>query len=167
MKERSPQAEARPQFLVRKLDVQGNETYRYTGTLVQRGLDFVRLEAYFDRADMVFHGITLLREDRFLETFFSQRWYNIFEIHDRQDDRLKGWYCNVGFPAEISEASVSYRDLALDLLVFPDGRQLVLDVDEFQELALEPRTRQAAQQALAELQGQFAAQFIDRFATRP
>ena len=34
-----------------------------------------------------------------------------------------------------SEASqIRYVDLALDLLVFPDGRQLVLDEDEFEAL---------------------------------
>ena len=42
---------------------------------------------------------TLRRGDRFIETYYTDRWYNIFEIHAREDDRLKGWYCNIAKPA--------------------------------------------------------------------
>ncbi len=38
---------------------------------------------------------------------------------------------------------LSYVDLALDLLVFPDGRQFVLDEDEFLKLDLSPADRAA------------------------
>lgn len=140
---------------VSKLDIAGRETWRYSGRVLSRGADFVQLEALFDRDDAVFHGITLRRGDRFVEIFYSSRWYNIFEIYDRDEDTLKGWYCNIGFPAEIEDGRVSYRDLALDLLVFPDGRQLVLDEDEFAELELSDNQRGLARQALTELQEQF------------
>jgi predicted RNA-binding protein associated with RNAse of E/G family len=45
--------------------------------------------------------------------------------------------------------------LALDLLVYPDGGQLVLDEDEFIALPLSPAVRTAARQALAELRNHF------------
>jgi hypothetical protein len=45
--------------------------------------------------------------------------------------------------------------LALDLLVFPDGRQIVLDEDEFNALPLSEAERQSALAALAELQALF------------
>jgi protein associated with RNAse G/E len=117
------------------------------------------LEAEFNRDDTPFHGITLRRGDRFIETFYADRWYNVFEMHDRDNDRLKGWYCNIGRPAEIGESSVSYIDLALDLLVYPDGRQLVLDEDEFASAGLSARVQQQARQALRELQDSFTARF--------
>ena len=47
-----------------------------------------------------------------METFYSDRWYNIFEIYDRDDDQFKGWYCNIGKPAMIEDDFVSYVDLA-------------------------------------------------------
>ena len=59
-------------------------------------------------------------------------------------------------PAEIRGDVLSYVDLALDLLVFPDGRQLVLDEDEFNNLDLNPTDKAQALAALAELQQQFA-----------
>jgi hypothetical protein len=147
--------EAGAKILVRKLDEKGDETWRYQGQVLGRGNSWVRLQAYFNREDLPFHGLLLGQGDRFVETFYNDRWYNIFAIHDRQDDRLKGWYCNIGYPAEITADSVAYRDLALDLLVFPDGRQLVLDQDEFLALDLEPQDRSQALAALQELQVHF------------
>lgn len=86
-----------------------------------------------------------------MEIYFNDRWYNIFEIHDREDDSLKAWYCNVTLPAEFENGTVSYVDMALDLLVFPDGRQLVLDEDEFEALHLDQSQQQNALAALEEL----------------
>jgi len=144
---------------VLKLNLAGQETWRYTGRVLERHADRIVLEAHFNRDDIPFHGILLRRGDRFVETFYSDRWYNVFEMHDCDDDRLKGWYCNIGRPADIGEETVSYIDLALDLLVYPDGRQLVLDEDEFGELALSPEVFRQARQALEELQTSFTARF--------
>ena len=134
-----------------KLDPQGNETWRYHGQVVQSLPDRVLLEARFDREDRLFHGMPLRRGDRFLETYFTDRWYNIYEIHAREDDSLRGWYCNVGKPALLDGDCLSYVDLALDLLVFPDGRQVVLDEDEFLRLDISPADRRQALAALEEL----------------
>jgi hypothetical protein len=141
--------------VVIKLDPQQREVWRYSGQVLRRWPEAVLLEARFNRDDMDFHGIPFKRGDRFLELYYTGRWYNIDELHDRDDDRLKGWYCNVCLPAEVSDGRVSYVDLALDLLVFPDGRQLVLDEDEFAALDLDENTRSQALAALAELQQVF------------
>ena len=134
-----------------KLDVRHQETWRYEGRIVERGEKSLLIEAFFNRDDLDFHGITLKRNDRFLERYFLDRWYNIFEIHDREDDHLKGWYCNVTEPAEFSPDKIAYVDLALDLLVYPEGNYLVLDEDEFDVLHIDENNRQAALQALSEL----------------
>lgn len=123
--------------------------------------DRIVLEAHFNRADLPFYGILLKSGDRFVETFYTDRWYNVFEMHDRDDDHLKGWYCNIGHPAVIEDGAVSYIDLALDLLVYPDGRQLVLDEEEFADLSLPPETRQQARQALAALQASFTSKLAE------
>ena len=137
---------------VRKRNEKGLVTWEYTGEILERGEDFVRLEARFNRADTPFQGILLKQGDRFVETFYTDRWYNVFAIHDRDDDALKGWYCNVGRPAVWDAPdAISYVDLALDLWVTPDGRQTVLDEDEFEALELDEPTRACAREALAEL----------------
>ena len=154
---RDKDQEAGPTITVLKLDLNGQVTWRYQGTLVQRDAESVVLEAFFDREDRLFHGMPLRTGDRFVETYYTGRWYNIFEIHGRGDDRLRGWYCNIAKPAMIWGDTLSYVDLALDLLVFPDGRQIVLDEDEFSALPLNDAERQSALVALAELQARFAS----------
>jgi protein associated with RNAse G/E len=141
---------------VRKRDENGQVTWEYTGKVLARGENFVSLEARFNRQDMPFQGIVLKQDDRFVETFYTDHWYNIFEIHDRDDDALKGWYCNVGRPAVWDAPdTISYIDLALDLWVTPDGIQSVLDEPEFEQTDLDAFTRAQALLALVELQELF------------
>lgn len=143
------------QITVIKRNINGQETWRYQGKILhQDGNKFV-LEAFFDREDSIFHDMPLYKGDRFVETYYLDRWYNVFEIHARDDDRLRGWYCNIGQPAILEGSVLSYVDLALDLLVFPDGRQLVLDEKEFNQLPLSPEIRARAHEALTELQNCF------------
>lgn len=139
-----------------KRNISGLETWRYHGQVLKRTDHAVILEALFNVDDMLFMGTELKRGDRFVELYFSDRWYNIFEIHDRDDDRLKGWYCNVCKPAVFeSEDRLSFIDLALDLWVSPSGKQTVLDEDEFAALALDEATKLKALGALEELKAIF------------
>ena len=138
-----------------KQDPQGQETLRYNGHVIARQDNRLLLVALFNRDELPLDQLILHRGDRFVELYFSDRWYNVFEIHDISDDRIKCWYCNVSFPAEIDDEEVRYRDLALDLLVYPDGRQLVLDEDEFAELDIDEAVRQKARASLGKLQRLF------------
>lgn len=138
-----------------KRNTQGQETWRYRGKPLHQDANQVVLEAFFDREDTIFHGMPLYKGDRFIETYYADRWYNVFEIHARDDDHLRGWYCNITCPAVIEEDIVSYIDLALDLLVFPDGRQIVLDLDEFDALDIPDSQRANAWTALEKLQARF------------
>ncbi len=140
-----------------KRNAQGEETWRYTGTLVRREGSALHINAPFNGKDTVFMGVAIKNGDPFVEVYYTDRWYNIFEMHDRDDGHLKGWYCNVGRPAVLeADDRLSYVDLALDLWVAPDGTQTVLDEDEFAALDLDAETRQQARAALEELQKLFA-----------
>ena len=140
---------------VLKCNLAGDVTWQYEGRVLQREPNVVVLEAFFNRADMPFMDLILKEKDRFIETFYADRWYNIFEIYDRDDGGLKGWYCNIGLPAEITDGTVSYVDLALDLWVSADGHQTVLDEEEFAALDLDAGRRGKALTALVELQRMF------------
>jgi len=139
-----------------KRNLRGEETWRYTGRILRRESNAVILEARFNRPDTPFRGILLKQNDRFVETYYTDRWYNVYEIHDRDDGRIKGWYCNVGQPVILeADDRLSYVDLALDLWVTPDRKQVVLDEDEFAALGLEPETRSRALAVLDELRLRF------------
>ena len=137
---------------VLKCNLEGEVTWEYKGRVLQREPNAIVLEAFFNRSDTPFMNVILKEKDRFVETFYVDRWYNIFEIYDRDDGRFKGWYCNVGQPAEITNGKVSYVDLALDLWVSVDGKQSVLDEDEFAALRMDANHREKALMALVELQ---------------
>ena len=139
-----------------KRNLAGEETWRYTGKVLTVQPNAITLEAYFNRADLPFHGLILGQGDRFVETFYTDRCYKICEMHAREDNHIKGWYCNVCEPAKLEADSLSYIDLALDLLVYPDGAQLVLDEDEFAALSLAASQRDQALAALEALQRHFA-----------
>jgi len=142
-----------------KQDHLGVEVIRYQGQVLMRTAAEIMIEAFFALEHAMMVDIPLLKGDKFLETYFTGHWYNIYEIHDRVSDHLKGWYCNVSYPAEISQSLVAFRDLALDLVVLPDGCQVVLDEDEFQKLVLSPDDRNNALAGLAALQDRFKEKF--------
>lgn len=140
-----------------KQDYAGRAVWQYTGSLLARHEDRIIIEAFFDRESTPVDEIILYPGDRFIETYFSDRWFNIYEIHEQQNQAIKAWYCNVSYPAEISNDAVYYRDLALDLLVYTDGRQKVLDREEFNHLPIPEDIRSQALSALEHLQRRFKA----------
>jgi len=131
------------------------EVWRYGGRCLFESEHGVLVEAFFNRSDLEFNGILLKEGDRFLELYLYDRYFNIYEIYDRDSNLRKAWYCNVTRPVRLQDNQILYDDLALDLLVYPDGKQLVLDEDEFQDLPLEKNERQAARQGLEQLQQLF------------
>lgn len=139
-----------------KRNISGQETWRYSGQVLKRTSNAVILEALFNLDDTSFMNIELKRGDRFVELYYFDRWYNIFQIHDRDNDALKGWYCNVSQPAVFeSEDCLSFIDLALDLWISLSGTQTVLDEDEFAALSLDEVTKLKALSALDELKATF------------
>lgn len=137
----------------------GDEVFRWKAKLVERGDSRIQLEARFGLSGHFMGEIPLEPGDRFIETYYSDRWYNSYEVHAHDDDRLKCWYCNVAFPAEIGEELVVFRDLALDLLIYPDGRQVVLDENEFIALDLPPDLKAQARSGLQALQEDLRQRF--------
>jgi len=138
-----------------KQDYLGRDVWQYSGTLVEVNESKIVIEAYFDREDTPVDKMVIRQGDKFIETYYSNQWFNIYEIQDQRSGNVKAWYCNISYPAEISKDSVVFRDLVLDLLVYPDGAQVVLDMDEFEALSITGDLRQQALQALEQLQDNF------------
>ena len=146
---------SRMKIKVQKKNPSGEVTYQYEGILLKRDENSITLEALFDRQDMPFMDIVLKKGDRFVEHYYTDRWYNIFAVYDRDDGKLKGWYCNIGKPAVIKDGVVSYVDLALDLWVSAHGKQTVLDEDEFEKLDLNEELSAGALNGLNQLKRLF------------
>lgn len=132
-----------------KRDAQGRDELSYAGLLRERGEGFVCLDAAFALADRDLGYIKLRRGDCFREWFYADRWFNIFRVADVDSKALKGWYCNITRPPIIEARQVAAEDLCLDVFVYPDGRALLLDEDDFAELNLPEDEVEKAWQAVA------------------
>jgi len=136
---------------VKKLNPKQEVIITYDGSVLERTSETIVLEARFNRETMDLGYAVLEHHDRFIEHFFADRWYNIFEIHSVRDDHLKGWYCNIAQPAIFCAETIEQVDLALDVWINPDGSYRVLDRDEFEALDIDRVTRLRARQAVGEL----------------
>ncbi len=141
-----------------KLDHTGNSVWYYPGDVIVRDTEKVVVSARFTKDDFIFKGMMLKKDDHFIEAYYRTKWYNIFEIYDRDEGYLKGWYCNVTRPAVISRWKISYEDLALDLLVHYGGEAMLLDEDEFELLKLSEAEKKKAWVAVEELRSIFQDQ---------
>lgn len=135
------------QFTVIKRDAGGKPVLSYNGILVERNQDFVCIDAVFALDDRDLGYVLLRRGDRFREWFYADQWFNIFRVQDGESLGLKGWYCNITRPPLFAAASVAADDLGLDVFVYPDGRTLLLDEEEFARLDLSKREKEKAWQA--------------------
>ncbi|WP_055696012.1 DUF402 domain-containing protein [Streptomyces prasinopilosus] len=92
--------------------------------------------------------------DVFTEHYWRDRWYAVKEVRTAAGT-LKGHYCDVTRPAELSAGRLVVEDLDLDLWVSADGTDVRrLDEDEFAASGLaaaDPGAAAAATSALDEL----------------
>ncbi|MFE2279785.1 DUF402 domain-containing protein [Streptomyces sp. NPDC059454] len=92
--------------------------------------------------------------DVFTEHYWRDRWYSVKEVRTA-DGALKGHYCDITRPAELSGGRLVVEDLDLDLWVSADGADVRrLDEDEFAAsglLTTDPEAAAAAVAALDEL----------------
>ncbi|MGA5191102.1 DUF402 domain-containing protein [Streptomyces griseoincarnatus] len=89
--------------------------------------------------------------DVFTEHYWRDRWYSVKEVR-ASGGALKGHYCDITRPAELSGGRLVVEDLDLDLWVSADGTDVRrLDEDEFAESGLAARDPGAAAAAVAAL----------------
>src|SRR5258708_13637730 len=106
---------------VHKLDLRGELVVRYDAELTERFADGVRLEARWTRPELPLGYTRFAPGDLFVEWFYTDRWYNIFEIPS-PGGRLKGCYSNIAEPASIAAGGVANRALLPQLWVGPPRR---------------------------------------------
>lgn len=134
-----------------KLNPVGERLISYEGEARQRSATLIILDATWTMATKKLGYTTFEPGDHFTEYYYTDRWFNIFEIANSSGER-KGWYCNVAEPARFGENQLEQVDLLLDVWVTPTGETLILDEDEFAaESRLSDHQRRQARQGLQEL----------------
>jgi uncharacterized protein len=147
-----------------KQDPSGKEITHYQGEVVQHTPDETVIEAYWTRPAKDLGYTCFEPGDRFIEYYYANRWFNIFDIAS-PDGTRKGWYCNVAEPARIYDDHIEQIDLILDVWITPHGETLILDEDEFAaDTTLSQEQRKSAQKGLQALLALVTAQ-VEVFAS--
>ncbi|WP_165423311.1 DUF402 domain-containing protein [Ktedonosporobacter rubrisoli] len=134
-----------------KQDPQGNTMLRYQGEVIKRLPREIIIRAGWTLPAKDLGYARFEPGDTFTEYYYADRWFNIFDITSADNTR-KGWYCNVGEPAVISQDRIAQIDLFLDVWVAPQGNSLILDEDEFATATtLSEAQRQGAREGLQAL----------------
>ena len=145
-----------PPITVEKRNHRGEPVVRYSGERIEQGDNYVCLRAVFERPAANLGFVVFNPGDVFIEWFYTDRWYNIFQVHDGDTPVIKGWYCNVTRPAVIDEQLVYADDLEVDVFVASNGTVILLDEEEFSALELSGEERMAALRAIQSLRQRVA-----------
>lgn len=134
-----------------KQNPRGEPKIQYQGEILERLASGVIIQAYWSQTTKNLGYTTFEPGDRFIEYYYTNRWYNIFDIADANGVR-KGWYCNVAEPAVLFDERIEQIDLLLDVWVSPLGAIRILDEDEFAaDTMLTDEQRSGAKQGLQAL----------------
>ncbi len=82
----------RHMITVVKLNALGEVKITYEGEVIEQVADGVVIQAYWTLAARDLGYTRFEPGDRFIEYYYTRRWYNIFDIA-RADGTRKGWYC--------------------------------------------------------------------------
>lgn len=141
---------------IEKRNHRGEFVLEYTGELVNQDAYSICVQAIFERREANLGFVVFRQGDLFIEWFFSDRWFNIFEVHEGESETIKGWYCNITRPAFFDGDRIWADDLALDIFVMPNGALIMLDEDEFSQLELTTEERMATLRAIETLRAMVA-----------
>ena len=130
----------------------GKPVFSWKGELLTESPTCRLVRAYFSGAEAVpVDKVTFRKGDLMLERYYTDRWYNLFEVHEGLSDQVKCWYINLSYPALFNTESITWQDLALDLVVYPSGEYRLLDEDEFDDLLIEPEVRKTCLETVQEI----------------
>ena len=125
----------RPIVTVKSLKYDNSVQRTWSASLIENSGDMLVLEGVFDR-DIVHSDLGHIEAGTVsIEYFWLNRWYSIFQFLG-PNRQLRNYYCNVNMPPVFSRSTLSFVDLDLDVVVWPDNRYSVLDEAEFEENAL-------------------------------
>ncbi len=139
---------------VTKNNLEKNKYITWDIEVIERTEDYLLGEGLFVAPDdydelNLDPEIYAMTGDRMIEKYFNEQWFNIFEIYRGNSEDLKYWYINISRPAKIEADSVYWEDLVVDLQVFPDGRMVILDMEDFEKMKWEAQEKEKILQTLA------------------
>ncbi len=115
-----------------KLNWRGEPVYSWQGEVYAHEAGHVMLRAVWRGPGTahVAEGVVFAPGDIFYEHYYEGKPYGLWQALTPDEKALKCWYCNISTPAEMRDDTITFRDLLLDVLLYPNGRREVLDRDD-------------------------------------
>ncbi|TNF08791.1 MAG: DUF402 domain-containing protein [Gammaproteobacteria bacterium] len=107
------------------------ERLKFCCDVVDRGQNWL-VVLYIVPEEVVLDSVKIPRGTLSFGYFWEDRPYNAYHFVGSQGQTL-ALYCNVSDSTCIREDKIYWRDLMVDVLVFPDGTGRVLDINELPE----------------------------------
>jgi protein associated with RNAse G/E len=139
---------------VRVLKYDGAEHRRWNGRIARNDGSLIVLYCEFE--EEVQHELfgNIPRGTQTIEYYWLDRWYNIFQFLDSAG-KTRVLYCNVSTPPVLTDETLSYVDLDIDILVQANLSYHVLDLEEFEghvvQFGYSDEVKSKAHAAVAEL----------------
>jgi uncharacterized protein len=119
-----------------KVSPSGKPPVRYSGELIDSPDGWIAARATWVHGHMDV-GYMVFQPGDYLDEYFAlEQPFNAMALY-RPDDSLVAWYCNVTLPTVVENGEIHWHDLFIDVIVYPDGRTLVLDEDELEASGVE------------------------------
>ena len=136
----------------RKFDGKIHRSWR--ANLIEQDQSIITFVGKFEKEVKHQHLGVIRRNTLSYEFYWINRWFNIFRFHEPEGE-LRNFYCNVNMPPKFANRVLDYVDLDIDVLVWKDFSYQILDLDEFEENAVNfgypPEVREKAIKSLKEL----------------
>ena len=122
-----------PLISITKLDWRRDVVTSWQGDLVAETADYILVRCPWKgrRPTVLAPGIVCAPGDVFHEYFWFHENYALWKLLDGESGAFKFWYCNISARPVISENTVVFQDLLLDIVIDAGGVLTVLDEDEF------------------------------------
>ena len=136
---------------IESLDPKGSLKRSWEADLVSIDETEIVLDGRFD-AEVTHPDLGKIRKGTIsVEHYWLNRHYNVFRFYE-PDGQLKFYYCNANLLPEIANGTLRYIDLELDLIIYPDGTEQLLDesdlVDAQERFSLSDDTIRIAYDAM-------------------
>src|SRR5260370_17759698 len=108
-----------------KLNPLGEAKVRYQGEVAEHLAHGLIIQASWQQSARDLGYTRFEPGDRFIEYYYTDRWFNIFDISTAGGTR-KGWYCNITVPARIYPDHIEHVRPPLIVSVGPHPSPLIL-----------------------------------------
>lgn len=121
----------RQNVLINSRKIDGEICKSWNAELLKVENSLLIFRGVFDREIKHRHLGIIRRGTISYEFYWLDKWYNVFKFYE-PDKSFRNFYCNINMPPKFENDVLDYVDLDIDVIVWSDFSQKILDIDDFE-----------------------------------